>query len=53
MATVDKAKAKIYFETLEEKKMSPLQVDTRIQKLLRKFILSGGINIAYPTEPNE
>ena len=53
MATVDKAKVKIYFETLEGRKMSPLQVNIRIQRLLRKFILSGGIDIVYPTEPTE
>lgn len=52
-ATVDKAKAKAYFEALEGKRMSPLQVNIRIQKLLREFILGGGIDIVYPTEPTE
>ena len=52
-ATVDKAKTKAYFEALEGKRMSPLQVNIRIQKLLRRFILGGGIDIVYPTEPTE
>ena len=53
MATVDRTKAKVYFETTEGKKMSPLKVNIHIQKLMRKFILSGGIDIVYPTEPTE
>ena len=50
---MDTAKAKAYFEALEGKRMSPLQVNIRIQKLLRRFILGGGIDIVYPTEPTE
>lgn len=53
MATVDKAKAKVYFEMTEGMKMSPLKVNIHIQKLMRKFILNGGIDIVYPTEPTE
>jgi type I restriction enzyme R subunit len=50
-ATVNKAKAKAYFEATEGKRLSALQVNICIQKLLRKFILGGGIDIVYPAEP--
>ena len=52
-ATVDKAKAKAYFEAMEGKRMSSLQVNISIQKLLGKFILSCGIDIVYPAEPTQ
>ena len=48
--TVDKEKAKQFFEKREQKKLPPLKVNMRIDKLLRTFILSGGFDIEthYP-----
>ena len=43
--TVDKEKAKAYFDYLEGAEISPLQVNIRIQSLLKKFILNGGIDV--------
>ena len=48
--TVDKEKAKQFFEKREQMKLPPLKVNMRIDKLLRTFILSGGFDIEthYP-----
>ena len=40
--TVDKAKAKAYFEKLEGTKIIPPKVNVKVDKLLREFILGGG-----------
>lgn len=40
--SVDKAKAKEYFETVEGIKLTPPKVNIRIDKFIRDFILSGG-----------
>ena len=47
-ATVDRAKAKAYFEATEGIKLPLPLVNTRIDKLLRKFILQGGFDIDLP-----
>lgn len=44
-ATVDKAKAKDYFEKLYNKKLPMPKVNINIDKLLRDFILNGGFDI--------
>ena len=44
-ATVDKARAKAYFEATEGIKLPLPLVNTRIDKLLRSFILQGGFDI--------
>lgn len=44
-ATVDKQKAKAYFERVEGVKIIPPKVAVKIDSLLRKFILSGGFDI--------
>lgn len=46
IGTVDKAKAKVYFEQIEGTRLPPPKVTIKIDKLLRTFILSGGIDIA-------
>lgn len=43
--TVDKAKAKKYFEEKEGVKLNPPKVNIRTDKLLRDFILSGGFEV--------
>lgn len=43
--TVDKAKAKEYFESLEGKKLPPPHVNMKLDKLLRDFILRGGFEL--------
>ncbi|WP_419213450.1 type I restriction endonuclease subunit R [Maribacter sp. X9] len=40
--TVNKEKAKDYFETLEGKKLPQFKVNIRVDSLLQKFILEGG-----------
>lgn len=50
VSTVDKAKAKAYFEWLEEKPLSILKVNSKASKLLRSFILTGGFEIDLPIE---
>lgn len=44
-ATIDKTKAKAYFEAKEGKKCNPFEVNIKADKLLRKFILSGGFEV--------
>ena len=46
--TVDKARAKDYFEKLEGKKIIPPKVNIKVDKLLRAFILSGGFDLELP-----
>lgn len=45
VATVDKSKAKIYFEKLEGKPIPPPKVNPKASTLLREFVLSGGFEI--------
>ena len=49
-ATVDKAKAKAYFEAIEETKLIPPKVPVKYDKLLREFIVSGGFDLKMPKE---
>ncbi len=46
--TIDKAKAKAYFEAVEGTKLIPPKVMQKADKLLRKFILAGGCEIKMP-----
>lgn len=46
--TVDKGKAKVYFETLEGKSIPAFQLGIKIENLLKAFILSGGFDIDEP-----
>lgn len=48
--TVDKAKAKEYFEKVEGTKIIPPKVNVKVDNLLRKFILSDGVNIKMPKD---
>ena len=48
--TVDKAKAKQYFEAVEGTKIMPPKVNVKVDNLLREFILSDGIDIESPME---
>ena len=43
--TVDKSKAKTYFEKLEGTKLIPPKVNMRINRYLKDFILQGGFDI--------
>lgn len=47
-ATVDKARAKAYFEAITGLKLSIPKVNIRVDKLLRDFILKGGYDIEMP-----
>ena len=44
-ATVDKEKAKAYFEKMEGAPIIPPKVPMRIDRLLRKFIVQGGFDL--------
>ena len=46
--SVDRAKAKVYFEALEKTKLIPPKVMQKADKLLRSFILAGGFDIELP-----
>lgn len=46
--TVNKAKAKEYFEQIEGTKIMPPKVIVKVDNLLREFILGGGIEIPLP-----
>ena len=48
--TVDKTKAKKYFEKVEGIKIIPPKVIIKVDKLLREFILSGGFDIEIPAD---
>lgn len=43
--SVDKQKARAYFESVEGTKVLPHKVNIRVDSLLRKFILSGGLEL--------
>lgn len=43
--SVDKQKARAYFESVEGTKVLPYKVNIRMDSLLRKFILSGGFEL--------
>lgn len=43
--SVDKQKARAYFESVEGAKVLPYKVNIRMDSLLRKFILSGGFKL--------
>lgn len=47
LKTVDKAKAKEFFEKLYNKKLIPPQVNRNVDLYLRKFILSGGLDCTF------
>lgn len=44
-ATIDKLKAKVYFESLEGEKLPPFKVNIKSAQLLRDFIIQGGFEI--------
>lgn len=46
--TVDKTKAKEYFEKIEGTKIIPPKVHVKVDNLLREFILGGGFEINLP-----
>lgn len=46
--TIDKQKAKLYFESVEGKKLVPPRVLVKADTLLRKFIINGGFDIQKP-----
>lgn len=46
--TVDKEKAKEYFETIEGAMLIPPKVNMKTDKLLREFVLSGGFDVESP-----
>lgn len=48
--TVDKAKAKEYFEKVENTRIMPFKVKMKADNLLRNFILNGGYEIQMPEE---
>lgn len=48
--TVNKAKAKEYFEKIEGTKIIPPKVNVKVDNLLREFILGGGFEIEMPEE---
>lgn len=43
-ATVDKATAKTFLESLEGAVIKPFQVNMKVDQILRKFILEGGFD---------
>jgi type I restriction enzyme R subunit len=43
--TIDKAKAKKYFEKLEDKAIPPFKINIKVHNLLQEFIISGGFEI--------
>lgn len=47
-ATVDKQKAKAYFEAVEGVKIIPPKVPQKVDKLLRSFIITGGFDVETP-----
>lgn len=44
-ATIDKQKAKTYFESLEEQTIAPYKVNIKVADLLRNFIIQGGFEL--------
>ncbi len=49
-STVNKVKAKEYFEKTEGFKLIPPKVNVKVDKLLRDFIINGGFEIEIPAE---
>ncbi|MDQ0202845.1 type I restriction endonuclease subunit R [Pectinatus haikarae] len=47
-ATVDKKKAKAYFEKLEGTIIIPPKVNMKVDKLLRDFVINGGFDLETP-----
>lgn len=47
-ATVDKQKAKAYFEALEGQQIPPFRVNIKAANLLRDFIIQGGFELEFP-----
>jgi type I restriction enzyme R subunit len=43
--TVDKAKARAFFEKRQGSSVSPLKVNIKLDELLRKFLLQGGVDL--------
>jgi len=43
--SVDKVKAKAYFEALEGTTLSPFKISMEINNLLRDFIIGGGFEV--------
>lgn len=48
--SIDKAKAKDFFEKLENAKIPPFKINIRVHNLLQDFILKGGFDIEEPNE---
>ena len=44
-STVDRTKARIYFESEEKTKIKEYRVNAKIDKLLREFIIKGGFEV--------
>ena len=49
-SSVDRAKAKEYFEALEGTKIIPPRVMQKANALLRSFILAGGFDVEVPAQ---
>ena len=43
--TIDKAKAKAYFEGIEGMAIAPIKINIKIHDLLKRFIIKGGFEI--------
>ena len=46
--SVDKSKAKAFFEAYEQTKLIPPKVNMKTDQLLRQFILTGGFEVDMP-----
>ena len=51
-STVDKSKAKEYFEKLDETELTKVKVNQKTSKLLKEFILRGGFDIYLEEKEN-
>lgn len=49
-ATVDKEKAKMYFEKLEGSNIPMFKVNEKVDVLLREFIINGGVELLIPID---
>ncbi|MBW3087245.1 HsdR family type I site-specific deoxyribonuclease [Bifidobacterium sp. 82T24] len=45
MASVDRNKAREFFEQIEHRKLPPFKIPMRTQRLLKRFVLEGGFDI--------
>ncbi|TPF96155.1 DEAD/DEAH box helicase [Bifidobacterium sp. UTCIF-39] len=52
MASVDRNKAKAFFERHEHRKLPPYKIPMRAQQLLKRFVLEGGFDIDTDNEPS-